>query len=537
MKNSKFSGGQAMLAVVLVMLATSAMLTATYFESVGFHTLVSYRELNRERASHFAEAGINRALYELRQDVNWTGVGETALGDGTYEVAVISAGADRTIESIGYIPEKSNFKAKRKIKVTLTRSPGASSFRYGIQAGTGGLTMNSEAKVYGNVYSNGNIVCNSNSKILGDGKAVGTITPANCPTGFSQPGVATSTMPEFDRDYWISAAEAGGATGSISYDRGVNYLGPKRINGNLTVAGATLIVTGPIYATGTMEFNSESKVKLDDAFDSDGTVMLADDRIALNANAKVLRPNKTAILRPESDYTAQWSVSPAGSHWSALDDAVEEPAAADTLDRIISSTNDQIDEFDFATASDATTTSEVIVWAYARNTAASNGDRLGINLVIGGAPQSEIAKALTTSWGWVSAIFSFDPPLTKSQLDGLRVRLREDRVGGQDSVEAAALYAKTTYVALNAGYIMFVSDRSTGQGIELNSDSKGGTFYARNALLQVNSNSEPIALTGKEILLNSNAEIFYDEGLPDQAFTSGPGGTWEIKPGSWLVVE
>jgi hypothetical protein len=375
MKNS----GQ-IVVFILILLASGFGLAVAVFSMMGHNSILIGIEINRERALQLSEAGVNRALFELNRNANWTGVGETTLGAGSYEVIVTNLGASRLVEARGYIPSRQAPRASRAVRVIMTHSPGADSFRYGVQTGTGGLEMSSNAVVHGNVYSNANIVCLSNSVIRGDGFAVGTISPSNCPTGQSRPGVAISSMPAFDRDFWIRAAEAGGISASISYNEGVNRLGPKRINGNLAVnSEATLVVTGPIYVTGTVEVNANSIVRLDDSFARNGTVILSDSRIAINANSQIVRSSQ-------------------------------------------------------------------------------------------------------------------------------------------------------------GGYIMLVSDQPSGVAIQLNSNTRGGIYYARFATVEVNANSHPIALTGHRIVLNSNSEIFYDHGLPEQSFTSGPGGGWVIQRGTWRII-
>lgn len=83
------------------------------------------------------------------------------------------------------------------------------------------------------------------------------------------------------------------------------------------------------------------------------------------------------------------------------------------------------------------------------------------------------------------------------------------------------------------GYILLVSTSTSDNAIELNSNSSTGICYALNGGTQVNSNGTVVALVSKKLTLNSNATFNYDKGLADSRFTTGPGGKWIIKPGSW----
>lgn len=545
MKNIKIiksKSGQGVLGIILIMIVFSLVLTVVYFNLRGVDLFLIYKEINQEKAFVLAEAGITRALFEIRRDINWSGtINEVFLGDGSYEVKVTNYGSEKIVDSWGYVPNKSNPKSTKVIRAIFTKSPGISSFNYASQAGFGGVELSSNAIIFGNVYSNSYINCYSNSYIDGDGFAVGSINPSSCPRNQSKSGVSPVPLPEFNRDYWISKAESGGIiNNNVSYDSGINYLGPKRINGNLTInTNATLILTGPLYVNGTVEVNSNAVVKLDDSFDIDGTIILADKKISINNNAQIQRPNSFAILRPNGDVLTQWNVVGASNHWSAINDKIEEPLPADTSNYIFSTINGQRDEFTIETISNATSVSEITVWAYARNTSPSSGDSLGINLIIDGNAIGEKIVSLTNNFSWVNARFSFNPPLNKNQLDNLRVRIEEKKVGAQDSVEVAALYLKVKYVKDNAGYILFVSDSPSTStiAIELNGNAAGGGYYARYGILQVNSNSHPIMITAYKLILNSNAQVWYDEGFPSQSFTSGPGGTWDIKPGSFIIIQ
>jgi hypothetical protein len=532
--------GQVFLGLILIILVIYLMLVLTYFNSNGLNTFLVYKENLNQKAFYLADSGINYAIFQIKQNLSWQGTGgEFNFEDGSFEVNILNDnGSEKTIESTGYFPNKSNFKAKKTIRATLTKSPGVSSFYYGAQSGTGGIELNSNAIIFGNAYSNSNIVCNSNSYISGDGFAVGSITPNNCPKGQAKTGAPYVPLPDFNKDYWISQAESGGIiNGNVSYNSGVNYLGPKRINGNLTLnTNSSLIIAGPIYVTGNIELNSNTQIKLNDSFDTDGTVILAEGKISVNNNALILRPESIINLNPINDYNNQWNIVGASYGWQAINKGVGQPAIPDTNKYIYSSLNNQVSEFEIEDLNNATSVSKITIWVYAKNNDISSGDMLGVDLIINNLSQGEKTLSLETTYQWKSIDFNFRSPITKNDLNSARVKLREIKSGNQDTVSVAALYLQVKYIKENAGYLMFVSDKQDDLGIELNGNASGGVFYARNGILQVNSNSHPVAITAKKLILNSNAQIWYDEGLPAQGFTSGPGGTWEIKPGSLIII-
>jgi hypothetical protein len=82
---------------------------------------------------------------------------------------------------------------------------------------------------------------------------------------------------------WKDAATLGGA---YTGDKTINtnsYLGPQKIDGNLTVGnGTTLTVIGTIYVTGDILFDNNSIINLDDSYDSSSGIIIADGNIAMD---------------------------------------------------------------------------------------------------------------------------------------------------------------------------------------------------------------------------------------------------------------
>jgi len=150
--------GQAVI-FVLILLASGLIISVAVFNIVGQHTLLTGIETDQERAVQLAEAGVNRASFELNHNANWNGLNETALGEGSYEVSVTTISSnEKEIRSTGYYPNKANPKAKRLVKVRFTTGTVNPSFNYGAQVGEGGLEFESNASVNGSVYSDGNII-------------------------------------------------------------------------------------------------------------------------------------------------------------------------------------------------------------------------------------------------------------------------------------------------------------------------------------------------------------------------------------------
>jgi len=55
--------------------------------------------------------------------------------------------------------------------------------------------------------------------------------------------------------------------------------------------------------------------------------------------------------------------------------------------------------------------------------------------------------------------------------------------------------------------------------------------------LQINSNGTIVAMAANKLVLNSNATLTYDEGLASAQFSGGPGGSWQIRKGSYQYTK
>jgi Tfp pilus assembly protein PilX len=158
--------GQTLFAVV-VFLGIIFIFSIGLLAYVMNNRLVSNRMYNSMRALNIAEAGANKAIWCLNNtDVCGEGyTGETTnFGAGEYTTTLTSTVNGYTARSTGTVQNIS-----KTIKVSISDQPVASgaSFHYGVQVGAGGLIMDNNAEIFGNVYSNGNITAGANAKIHG----------------------------------------------------------------------------------------------------------------------------------------------------------------------------------------------------------------------------------------------------------------------------------------------------------------------------------------------------------------------------------
>lgn len=295
------------------------------------------------RAYYVAEAGIEDAVYRIKNSLNVPSNYTLTVGDDSVDIIVDSPNSKTRI-----ITASSNVNnVFRRLETYLSVNTVTPQFFYGVQAGDLGIRMEENSYVQGtggaagNVYSNGTINGDNKAKItgnafvaagaslnyvsvLGDAHA-NTINNSEicgdayyqnidasslnflnkpkdppCPTpltnGFansSEPDPPLEDMPISDSNInqWKDDATEGGVySGNFTIDSPTDFtsLGPKKIDGNLVFGktGQTLNVTGTIYVTGYIDINkSNLTIQCDPAYGLNSCIILADKWIAVKNNA------------------------------------------------------------------------------------------------------------------------------------------------------------------------------------------------------------------------------------------------------------
>jgi hypothetical protein len=332
----KNKNGQALLlaSFFLFLILSFSLVLVSYLFSNNQTNLKSYFS---SVAYDLAEAGIEKAIWCLNQTANngcggtfgpsYIGESNISLGDGKFSTTVTRVGNSRTIVSTG-IGTKN---VTKKIKVEVTAAPTASdvSFSYAIQVDAGGVTLQNNSSIYGSVYSNSNVSCNTNSLVSGDVTVSGasnkidkckinydamahSITNSNVGQnayytnissttvgGTKYPGSPDpifTTLPTFNLPLWENLAANGGTVeGNYSPLNG-SSLGPKKINGDLTLNNNVhLTITGPVWVTGNITINNNCVLTLDFTFGDNGTLIIADNVNNLATYGKIMVSNNVII--------------------------------------------------------------------------------------------------------------------------------------------------------------------------------------------------------------------------------------------------
>lgn len=239
----KFKQGQAVILATIFFTVLSSLI-GVGFAVPAVRQLHSAREAVQSKQGYYlAEAGIEDVVYRLKQGMTVdTSENLTLNGEQVTTVTSNSAGG-KTVEAEGNWNEYI-----RNLRVDMVAGTGIS-FSYGVQAGQGGFSLDNNAGVYGNVYSNGNITGSNNTFIHGTAVAANSAalttdqsntspTPptssvvfrnASATQDFAQSFSTSTTSPINKVDFYIkkngspSSAtvrivnDSGGSPGSIQY--------------------------------------------------------------------------------------------------------------------------------------------------------------------------------------------------------------------------------------------------------------------------------------------------------------------------------
>jgi len=104
----------------------------------------------------------------------------------------------------------------------------------------------------------------------------------NCDKSKNTPPAMQMPVSQANIDQWKAEALAGGTyNGDYLSNWSGSILGPRKINGNLTVTSGPLMVTGTIWVTGNIIVNSGGTVKLAPSLGANSAVLVADGYISI----------------------------------------------------------------------------------------------------------------------------------------------------------------------------------------------------------------------------------------------------------------
>lgn len=286
------------LIVGAVVMTTSVAFLNYYGSAVGAVRVATASA----QALALAEAGIDKAVYELNQNGSYAGESGTVLGNGTFTISATAVdGNTKRITATGFVPNSTNPRATKVVQTSVSIDTEVVSFSFGVQAGDGGILLENNASVRGNVYANGPVTGQNSNIVHGAVISAGpsglingvhatssgyahTIQNAtingdayfqsisNTTVGGTEyPGStdqATTSLPIPDAliEEWKAAALAGGAhTSPCPYEISTSVtLGPKKIDCDFSIKGNNITVTlgGPLWIKGNVNIENSPTIEI-----------------------------------------------------------------------------------------------------------------------------------------------------------------------------------------------------------------------------------------------------------------------------------
>ncbi|OGG47839.1 hypothetical protein A2671_01250 [Candidatus Kaiserbacteria bacterium RIFCSPHIGHO2_01_FULL_49_13] len=328
------SQGQAVITAVLFFLfgsliITTGIVTPVVKEMRGVRTLVESKQ------SYFvAESSIEDVSLRLKQGLTVVSPETLTLLGVTATTAITDIPDGKLLSATGV----SFHDATRIVSATLTLGTGVS-FSFGLQSDIGGMLLENNSKVFGNVFSNGSIV--------GTGNVVGGEAISAGPTGLihgihatssayahtienstidknayyqtisdstvsgtSYPGSSdqpTSSLPITDAliEQWENDALAGGTISSpCPYKITTNTtIGPKKINCDLEIStNPTVTLTGPIWVAGNISLKNNPTLQIASSLENNSVQIIADNPLNQLTGSKIEIENGTALAGNPQSY-------------------------------------------------------------------------------------------------------------------------------------------------------------------------------------------------------------------------------------------
>jgi len=333
---AKFHRGY-VLVLALVFLGIFFTVSGAYLNSVTSSARIARYDIASAQALAIAEAGIDKAVYQLNQNPSYAGETNTVLVPGVFTITVSTIdGSTKQITATGFVPNSTNPVATKIIKANVSINNSIISFHYGIQSGNGGFQMENSSTVTGNVFSGGSIIGDSQNYIYGDVVSSGdnglvygihatssvyahtignsskstiidkdayyystktntTVHGASHPNSADQP---TVSLPISDDQIgqWETLAAAGGTAvcqdGLYSISSGSVDIGPVKIPCDLEISNSAIVtIHGYIWVMGNISVTNSAEVKMAPELGANSVAIIADDPTDLMNGSRITVAN------------------------------------------------------------------------------------------------------------------------------------------------------------------------------------------------------------------------------------------------------
>lgn len=589
--------------LALVFMGIFFTIGSAYLNSVTTSARGARTDIASAQALALAEAGIDRAVYQLNQNTSYTGESNTALGNGTFTITVATNGSTKQITAIGYVPNSTSPVATKTVHANVGIDATTISFRYGVQAGAGGFVMSGGSTINGSIYANGDIDATTGVHITGSATAANPPATTTDQTNDQPSTISTCTTSTCISFASTTAAQDVAQSFKISSALGINniqfYLKKVGAPSDATVRvvndssgspGADVLLTGTLSASAVSTSFGWVTVTLPSTpvLDPSQTYWVVIDASANSSKYYILGANADGY----PNGTAK--IGRYGTSWSNTS-----PSGLDGYFRIyLGGGTSMIGGNTYATGVYIGTTGSDNAWAHTVRGATVAGT---IYCQVG----SYTNKACNTS--------SADPTPQPMPLSDANIQdWKDDAVaggvisgdyhvgyagatlgpkkitgnllvdGGGTLTVSGTLWVTGTITVTGGGKVQLASSYGANDGALVADGvvvvNGGGNFagsgtagsypflittsacpgesgcngtdavtlsggagtvaiVAQNGNVHISGGSALKAVTGKQITMDGGATLYYDSGLINSNFSSGPGGSWKFVPGSYVISQ
>lgn len=576
--------GQAALTAVIFFLAI--FLTVTLGFSAMALRQASITRVNAQAIQSYflAEAGQEDATYRLIKGKMISASETITAGTASVTTDIVQVGNTQEITSDGDADS-----SIRRVKTVLTENTTNASFYYGVQVGDGGLSMDNNSQVNGNVYSNGSIIGDSGALITGDATVAGGL-PAS-PTvewtthNADHPFATASTNRDIAQSF---VATAGGALpqasvylGKIGSPGGNITLRITNDNGNKP---ASSDITNATIANASV---GSSPSWIDVSFTSPPTLVNGNKYwIVLDYGSNSAtnywnwrKDTSGGYAGNTGKYTSNWSSG--GAVWTDI--------GADLAFRVwIGGTLTKIQDVTIGNATSGTGRANQFI-----NTTIHGSSCPNSYCIVENPPRENMPLSGGVIQDWrddatAGGTFAGDYAVTSDvslgpkEITGDLLMTDNNRtltvtgtiyvhgniqIDNGSTIRCDPAYGATSCVILNDGWIhvknngafsgsgtagSFIMLLSTSScdgtsvfppcdtahhngSIDLHNNAAGAIFYAASGLLNLHNGVNITEATAYKLQLSQNASVTYESGLASLQFSSGPSGGYDIT--NWKEVE
>jgi hypothetical protein len=110
---------------------------------------------------------------------------------------------------------------------------------------------------------------------------------------------------------------------------------------------------------------------------------------------------------------------------------------------------------------------------------------------------------------------------------------------GNTSVKGRVDLSNNAFIAGNGSegsYPMIISTNTGDEAIEISNNGAGVILYAPYGGVEVSNGADANQITAHHLTLSNNSSVTYESGLQNASFSNGPGGSWTVVPGSYVIT-